>query len=101
VDGTEDRELALDVVGTSFQRKVWKALSTISKGQTRTYSEIAEMIEQPKATRAVASAIANNPVAVLVPCHRVVRKDGTLGGYRWGVQRKRALLEREGSSRLP
>lgn len=87
--------LPLDVRGTAFQQKVWEALRTIPCGQTTTYSELAAAIGKPKAVRAVASACANNPVAVVVPCHRVRRKDGGLAGYRWGVDRKRMLLDRE------
>ena len=88
-------ELPLDIQGTVFQHKVWQALRQIPPGATRTYREIAEALGQPTATRAVANACGANPVAVAVPCHRVVRTDGGLGGYRWGIERKRALLERE------
>ena len=87
----------LDVQGgTEFQRKVWKALRSIPPGQTRSYGQVARHLEQPQAVRAVASACAANPLAVLVPCHRVLRSDGGLGGYRWGLQRKQLLLEMEG-----
>jgi AraC family transcriptional regulator, regulatory protein of adaptative response / methylated-DNA-[protein]-cysteine methyltransferase len=89
----------LDVAGTEFQRRVWDALRAIPVGSTRTYSEIAAAIGHPTAVRAVASACAHNPVALVVPCHRVVRRDGALGGYRWGEQRKEALLKSE--QRLP
>lgn len=82
----------LDLQGSAFQQRVWKALRTIAPGQTCTYSELAVAIGQPTAVRAVASACAANPVAVLVPCHRVLRSDGGWGGYRWGVQRKQQLL---------
>jgi AraC family transcriptional regulator of adaptative response/methylated-DNA-[protein]-cysteine methyltransferase len=85
----------LDVQGTAFQWKVWKALQAIPAGQTRTYAEVAAAVGKPDAVRAVAGACARNPVAVVVPCHRVVPKAGGLGGYRWGVNRKRTLLERE------
>ena len=83
--------------GTAFQRKVWKALRGIPPGQTRTYTEVAHAIGQPKAVRAVASACAANPLAVLVPCHRVLRSDGGWGGYRWGLARKQQLLQLEGA----
>ena len=81
--------------GTPFQQKVWSALSNIPLGQTATYSEIAVAIGKPNAKRAVGAAIGRNPISILIPCHRVVRNDGALSGYRWGVERKRALLERE------
>ncbi len=85
----------LDVRATAFQQRVWKALREIPRGETRSYSELAAQIGSPTATRAVAGACAANPVAVAVPCHRVVGKDGSLTGYRWGVERKRRLLEAE------
>jgi AraC family transcriptional regulator of adaptative response/methylated-DNA-[protein]-cysteine methyltransferase len=88
-------DLPLDIQGTAFQQRVWKALQEIQPGRTETYAGIARRIEQPSAARAVAQACASNPVAVAIPCHRVVRSGGDLGGYRWGVERKRALLERE------
>jgi AraC family transcriptional regulator of adaptative response/methylated-DNA-[protein]-cysteine methyltransferase len=87
--------LPLDVCGTAFQRRVWAALREIPCGTTATYAEIAGRIGQPKAARAVAQACASNPIAGVIPCHRVVRADGDLGGYRWGLPRKRSLLERE------
>lgn len=90
-------ELPLDLRGTAFQRRVWRALRDIPVGRTLSYAELAARIDAPRATRAVASACARNPVALAIPCHRVVRSDGGLGGYRWGVERKRALLERERS----
>jgi AraC family transcriptional regulator of adaptative response/methylated-DNA-[protein]-cysteine methyltransferase len=90
-------DIPLDVRGTSFQQRVWKALRAIRAGRTASYAEIAKKIGHPAAVRAVAQACAANPVAVVVPCHRVVRSDGGLSGYRWGVERKRKLLEREGS----
>ena len=83
------------VVATAFQRRVWEALRAIPMGTTRTYAEVARSIGQPKAIRAVARACATNPTAIVVPCHRVVRSDGTLAGYRWGVERKKSLLEAE------
>jgi AraC family transcriptional regulator of adaptative response/methylated-DNA-[protein]-cysteine methyltransferase len=85
----------LDVRATAFQQRVWKALQEIPRGETRTYSELAAELGSPSATRAVAGACGANPVAVIVPCHRVVGKDGSLTGYRWGVERKRRLLEAE------
>ena len=88
-------DLPLDVRGTAFQQRVWEALRKIPAGSTASYSEIAERIGAPKAVRAVAQACATNKIAVAIPCHRVVRNDGALSGYRWGVERKRTLLERE------
>jgi AraC family transcriptional regulator of adaptative response/methylated-DNA-[protein]-cysteine methyltransferase len=88
-------DLPTDVQATAFQRRVWEELRKIPYGATRTYSEVARAIGRPKASRAVAQACATNPVSVVVPCHRVVREDGNLAGYRWGLDRKRALLERE------
>jgi AraC family transcriptional regulator of adaptative response/methylated-DNA-[protein]-cysteine methyltransferase len=90
-------EVALDIRGTEFQRTVWTALRRVPSGTTVTYAEIAREIGAPKAYRAVANACGDNHIAVLVPCHRVVRSDGGLGGYKWGVGRKRLLLQRESS----
>ena len=90
--------LPVDLRGTAFQMRVWAALCEIPPGTTRTYSEVAQAIGQPKAVRAVAGACAANPVAIVIPCHRVVRSDGHEGGYRWGVDRKRRLLATEGTS---
>lgn len=87
--------LPLDIQATAFQRRVWEALQAIPYGETRSYTDIAAAIAQPSAVRAVASACAANPVALVIPCHRVVRGDGSLSGYRWGVQRKAALLAQE------
>ena len=89
--------LPLDVQGTAFQIRVWEALRRIERGTTQTYSEVAATIGSPSAVRAVASACAANPAALTIPCHRVVRKDGSLGGYRWGLATKRALLDAESS----
>jgi AraC family transcriptional regulator of adaptative response/methylated-DNA-[protein]-cysteine methyltransferase len=88
-------ELPLDVRATAFQRRVWTALQAIPRGETRSYARVASEIGQPAAVRAVARACASNPVAVVIPCHRVVGSDGKLTGYRWGVERKRRLLELE------
>jgi AraC family transcriptional regulator, regulatory protein of adaptative response / methylated-DNA-[protein]-cysteine methyltransferase len=88
-------DLPLDIRGTAFQQRVWAALSAIPPGKTATYKEIARAIGQPKAVRAVAQACGANPLAVAIPCHRVVRADGDLSGYRWGVERKRKLIDRE------
>jgi AraC family transcriptional regulator of adaptative response/methylated-DNA-[protein]-cysteine methyltransferase len=89
-------DLPLDVRGTAFQERVWQALRAIPPGETRSYAEIASTIGAPTSVRAVAGACAANHVAVAIPCHRVVRTDGSLSGYRWGVERKAALLAREG-----
>jgi AraC family transcriptional regulator, regulatory protein of adaptative response / methylated-DNA-[protein]-cysteine methyltransferase len=91
----EAPEIALDVRATEFQWQVWRALRAIPRGATRSYKEVAAAIGRPSATRAVARACATNPVALVVPCHRVVRADGDRGGYRWGASRKRRLLLRE------
>ena len=88
-------DLPLDVRGTAFQQRVWQALRAIPAGTTASYSDIAQRIGTPKSVRAVAQACAANPLAVAIPCHRVVRNDGGLSGYRWGVERKRALIDRE------
>jgi len=90
--------LPLDLRGTAFQMRVWAALREIPAGATRTYTEIAEAIGSPKAVRAVAGACAANPAAIVVPCHRVVRSDGEKGGYKWGVERKRRLLDMEATT---
>jgi len=87
--------LPLDIRGTAFEQRVWQALREIPPGTTASYGEIAERIGAPKSARAVARACAANVLAVAIPCHRVVRSDGALSGYRWGVARKRALLVRE------
>ena len=91
-------DLPLDIRGTAFQQRVWQALREIPAGETAGYAQIAEKIGSPKAVRAVAQACAANAIAVAIPCHRVVRTDGALSGYRWGVERKRALLDREAAA---
>jgi AraC family transcriptional regulator of adaptative response/methylated-DNA-[protein]-cysteine methyltransferase len=88
-------DLPLDVRGTAFQQRVWRALGEIPPGKTVSYTQIAHAIGAPTAVRAVAGACAANNLAVAIPCHRVVRNDGTLSGYAWGIDRKRALIERE------
>jgi len=99
VEGSKARQdVALDVQGTAFQWKVWRELQKIPFGETRSYSEIASAIGSPRAVRAVASACANNRVAIVIPCHRVIRESGSLGGYRWGLERKRNLLTKERAS---
>ena len=98
-DLTENRGRTdtLDLRGTVFQLRVWQALRKIPRGETRSYSQLARELGNPKATRAVARACVTNRVALVVPCHRVVGADGSLTGYRWGVERKRKLLEMEGA----
>jgi AraC family transcriptional regulator, regulatory protein of adaptative response / methylated-DNA-[protein]-cysteine methyltransferase len=96
--GSQPRlDLPTDVVATAFQRRVWEALRSIPSGTTRTYGEVARDIGRPRATRAVARACATNPTAIVIPCHRVIRSDGSLGGYRWGLGRKKLLLDQERS----
>lgn len=92
------QELPLDLQATAFQRRVWQELQRIPRGSTRTYSQVARAVGRPRAVRAVARACATNPVSVVVPCHRVVRADGNLAGYRWGLSRKQTLLASEKSS---
>jgi AraC family transcriptional regulator of adaptative response/methylated-DNA-[protein]-cysteine methyltransferase len=101
--GRERFELPLDIAATAFQQRVWDALQRIPYGETRSYTQIAETLRAPRAVRAVASACASNPVALVIPCHRVVQKGGSLAGYRWGLTRKAALLDAEakGSARGP
>lgn len=91
-------DVALDIRGTAFQRRVWEVLQRIPAGSTESYTDIANRIGSPKSVRAVAQACGANTLAVAIPCHRVVRSDGGLSGYRWGVARKRALLEREATA---
>lgn len=93
-------DLPLDLRGTAFQQRVWRALREIPAGTTLSYAQVAEKIGSPKSVRAVAGACAANAMAVAIPCHRVVRSDGNLSGYRWGVARKRTLLDREGRKSL-
>jgi len=93
--GSPDPRLPLDIRATAFQQAVWRELQRIPRGTTRSYQEVADRVGRPSAARAVARACASNPVALLVPCHRVVRQSGDLGGYHWGVARKRKLLEGE------
>ena len=96
LDGVEPHlDLPLDVRTPAFRMTVWRYLQTIPRGETRTYTQVAQAIGRPKAVRAVGSACASNPVSIVIPCHRVLRTDGGLGGYRWGLERKQALLERE------
>jgi len=96
IEGQPPQEdLPLDLLATVFQRRVWQELQKIPRGTTRTYSQVARALGQPKAMRAVARACANNPVSIVVPCHRVVREDGSLAGYRWGLHRKEHLLAAE------
>lgn len=92
-------DLPTDVAATAFQRRVWKALQSIPPGTTRTYKEVARSLGRASAARAVARACATNPTALIVPCHRVVRTDGSLGGYRWGLERKKRLLDQERKNR--
>jgi len=91
-------DLPLDVKATAFQRRVWQELQKIPRGKTRTYTQVAHALGQPRSVRAVARACATNPVSIVVPCHRVIRTDGSLAGYRWGLQRKQKLLERESAA---
>jgi AraC family transcriptional regulator of adaptative response/methylated-DNA-[protein]-cysteine methyltransferase len=100
LDGSRETfELPLDVAATAFRQRVWDALRRIPYGETRTYTDIAESLGEPRAVRAVASACASNPVALAIPCHRVIQKGGALAGYRWGLERKAALLEAEARRR--
>ncbi|AOY87347.1 hypothetical protein BKP64_03640 [Marinobacter salinus] len=97
VDSRKTLPVSLDIRGTDFQRRVWQTLRQIPAGSSASYGEVARMVGVPSGSRAVASACAANPLAVLVPCHRVLRGDGSLSGYRWGVRRKQALLTHEQS----
>jgi AraC family transcriptional regulator of adaptative response/methylated-DNA-[protein]-cysteine methyltransferase len=98
---TAHLNLPLDVRGTAFQRRVWNQLRKLPVGTTSTYGELAKRIGRPRAARAVARACASNPVALAIPCHRVIRGDGDVSGYRWGVVRKRLLLARERATGRP
>jgi AraC family transcriptional regulator of adaptative response/methylated-DNA-[protein]-cysteine methyltransferase len=100
IRGESATSLPLDIQATAFQRRVWQELQTIPRGATKSYSKIAADIGHPKAARAVARACATNPVAVAIPCHRVVREDGGMGGYRWGLERKKKLLSLERASNV-
>jgi len=93
--GSPHADLPLDIRATAFQWQVWRQLQAIPFGETRTYREVAAAIGKPSAIRAVARACATNPVALLIPCHRVIRTDGSMGGYRWGIPRKEKLLAQE------
>ena len=101
IDSPCSHDLPIDVRGTAFQERVWQELRKIPVGETRSYADIAAAIGQPGAVRAVGSANGDNPVAVLVPCHRVIRSDGSLGGYAGGLDRKTRLLAAEGISAEP
>jgi len=100
IEGKQPRlELPLDLQATAFQRRVWQELQRIPRGRTRTYAQVARSLGRPKAVRAVARACATNPVSIVVPCHRVIREDGALAGYRWGLSRKEQLLAQERAAR--
>jgi AraC family transcriptional regulator, regulatory protein of adaptative response / methylated-DNA-[protein]-cysteine methyltransferase len=102
ISGTQlSSSLPLDIQATAFQRRVWSYLQSIGCGETRSYSEVAKAIRRPSAVRAVAHACATNPVAIAIPCHRVLRANGDLGGYRWGLHRKKALLQMEAGATPP
>jgi AraC family transcriptional regulator of adaptative response/methylated-DNA-[protein]-cysteine methyltransferase len=101
IQGKSALTLPLDIQATAFQRRVWEELQAIPRGETKSYSKVAAGIGHPKAARAVARACAANPVAIAIPCHRVVREDGGMGGYRWGVERKKKLLSLEAGSEQP
>ena len=96
--GAASTGIPVDLIGTAFQKRVWDALMKIPRGETRSYAELAASLDAPRAARAVASACAHNRVAIVVPCHRVIRGDGSLGGYRWGLALKQQLLSRESAS---
>ncbi|MGB3653482.1 MAG: methylated-DNA--[protein]-cysteine S-methyltransferase [Rivularia sp. (in: cyanobacteria)] len=96
IDGKQPHlDLPIDIRGTAFQKQVWQTLQKIPYGETSTYKDIANQINKPSSVRAVGNACGANPTALIVPCHRVVKNDGSLGGYRWGIERKRKLLDRE------
>jgi AraC family transcriptional regulator of adaptative response/methylated-DNA-[protein]-cysteine methyltransferase len=101
LDGKQPRlDLPLDIRATAFQWQVWENLRAIPYGETKSYAQVASAMGQPKAVRAVARACATNPVALVIPCHRVIREDQTLGGYRWGLERKKRILEKERASHV-
>jgi len=100
-NGAEASKIPLDIPGTSFQRTVWQALRGIPRGQTRSYQAVAAAIGRPAACRAVAGACGKNPVALIIPCHRVIREDGGLGGFYWGIERKKQLLDMEKAGGQP
>ena len=95
IPSRENLDLPLDVRGTAFQQRVWQSLRNIPAGSTASYTDVAKLIDSPNSVRAVAQACGTNTLAVAIPCHRVVRNDGALSGYRWGVERKRMLLKKE------
>ncbi len=97
----QSNEITLDLIGTEFQIEVWQALLQIPEGMTTTYAQIAKRIDRPKAVRAVGTAIGQNPIAYLIPCHRVVRTNGELGGYRWGLEIKKKMLAYESTKYQP
>ncbi len=97
-DWEELSDVSLRLEGTAFQLRVWEAVRSIPPGQTRTYADLAERVGSPRAARAVGSAVGANPIAYFIPCHRVLRSNGALGGFRWGPEIKRAMLAREGLS---
>lgn len=92
-------DFTLDIHGSDFQKSVWAVLRSIAVGDTRSYTDVAQLLHKPKAVRAVANACAANPLALAIPCHRILRADGGISGYRWGVERKRALLAQEQQAR--
>ncbi len=98
---TSELDLPLDIVGTTFQRMVWQYLTTIPVGDLQSYTEVANGLGRPKSVRAVASACANNKIAIAIPCHRVIRGDGSLAGYKWGLPRKRTLIDLERAKKRP
>ena len=99
--GDDARDLPVEVLATDFQWRVWRAMREIPPGETRSYSQLAEMAGHPRATRAVGTACARNPVSLLIPCHRVVRADGSIGNYAWGIERKARLLQTESAGSSP
>jgi AraC family transcriptional regulator of adaptative response/methylated-DNA-[protein]-cysteine methyltransferase len=100
LEGKKSKALPLDIQGTAFQKRVWEFLRTIPSGEVMSYAEVAQGIGSPKAIRAAATACASNRIGVLIPCHRVIRGTGELGGYRWGLPRKRTLIDMERRTRV-